>query len=252
MSNYKEVLDELEHNDPEYFEFFYRFEKLVQSETKIDEKNRYLGILGSLIGSKSIDYYPYIIEQVLTKILTPQEIKEVLYEAAFILGASTVYPFLKVTNDIFKQHNINLPLENQCKVSPEEALKKGIEKQKESFGPGMEDFHTKGPMNKWVVTFMYGQLYTREVLTVKQREIVITCIFIGYGDATPQFLQHVKALTNLGHGKWDLIQMILSLVPYIGYPRTFNALRAINEAVPDPLYMKVMKFAKGMYGSIFG
>lgn len=231
--SYKAMEQNIEQNDPEYTAFFKRFELMVKNESKIDDKSRYLGILGALIGAKAIDYFPIILEMSLDNILTPNEVKEVLYEAAYILGIANVFPFLKLTNDIFKAKNINLPLENQSKVAPGEGLQKGIEKQAEAFGPGMEKFHTMGPMAKWVVSFMYGEFYTREVLTVKERELVLSCIFIGHGDAAPQFNQHIKANIHVGNNKKFLIQMILSLVPYLGYPRTFNALKVLNDAIPD-------------------
>lgn len=238
--NYNNILMQMEKNDPEYYSFFKRFETIVNDETDIDEKSRYLGIIGALISSKNVDFFPIILEKALEHEVTPNEIKEVLYEAAYIIGIANVFPFITLANEFFKSKNIQLPLENQCKVTPEEALQKGIQKQAEAFGKGMENFHKIGPMQRWVTNFMYGEFYTREVLSVKQRELILACIFIAYGDSTAQLLQHIKANLHVGNDKKVLVQMIFSLVPYIGYPRTFNALRTVNQATNKGFLLSIL------------
>jgi 4-carboxymuconolactone decarboxylase len=66
-----------------------------------------------------------------------------------------------------------------------------------------------------------------------QLAALIGCqVLPGYRD--PQVRGHVAANLNVGNDRQTLISVITALLPFIGYPRTLNALAAINEAVPAP------------------
>lgn len=54
------------------------------------------------------------------------------------------------------------------------------------------------------------------------------------GGCEPQLLGHAKANMNIGNDKVFLIQLISQCLPFIGYPRTLNALEVINRAAEEP------------------
>ena len=49
------------------------------------------------------------------------------------------------------------------------------------------------------------------------------------GGCDLQVKGHVAASLNVGNDRARLIDVITQLLPFIGYPRTLNALRAIDE-----------------------
>jgi len=57
-------------------------------------------------------------------------------------------------------------------------------------------------------------------------------MLISLGGCEPQVKGHVTGNLNVGNDRARLIDVVTQLLPYIGYPRTLNALRVIDEVVP--------------------
>jgi 4-carboxymuconolactone decarboxylase len=57
-------------------------------------------------------------------------------------------------------------------------------------------------------------------------------MLISLGGCAPQARGHVAANLNVGNDRSVLLSVITHLLPFIGYPRTLNALRAINDVAP--------------------
>jgi len=52
------------------------------------------------------------------------------------------------------------------------------------------------------------------------------------GGVEPQVKAHVRGNLNVGNDRQLLINVITQLLPYIGYPRTLNAIACLNEIAP--------------------
>jgi 4-carboxymuconolactone decarboxylase len=52
------------------------------------------------------------------------------------------------------------------------------------------------------------------------------------GGCEPQAKGHVAAILNVGNDRRTLLSVVTQLLPFIGYPRTLNAIRVIDEVVP--------------------
>ena len=136
---------------------------------------------------------------------------------------------------MLKDKNISLPLETQATTTMQDRLKKGIQAQVDIFGENMKDFYKSGPdeskhINKWLAGNCFGDYYTRNGLDYKQREMITFCFLYAQGGCEPQLTSHAAANMKLGNDKQFLISVISQCLPFIGYPRTLNALRCINEA----------------------
>ena len=57
-------------------------------------------------------------------------------------------------------------------------------------------------------------------------------MLVSLGGCEPQVKGHVSANLHVGNDRARLIEMVTQLLPYIGYPRTLNALRVIDEVTP--------------------
>ena len=75
----------------------------------------------------------------------------------------------------------------------------------------------------------FGDYYTRGTLDLKMRELVTFTAIISIGGCEPQAKAHATANLSVGNTKADLIAVITTCLPYIGYPRTLNALSCVNE-----------------------
>ena len=63
---------------------------------------------------------------------------------------------------------------------------------------------------------------------------MLLSILIALGGVESQIKGHVKGNINVGNGRETLLSVITQLLPWAGYPRTLNALNALNEVAPTP------------------
>lgn len=226
----------LAETDPEFVERFnnFAFDEVVNSDD-LDGKTRFLAILATLLGCQGIDEFRVMLPAALNFGVTPVEAKEVIYQAVAYLGIGRVLPFLNAANEIFRARGIRLPLEGQARTTTENRLQAGEQAQIDIFGEGMRGFaetgrDTNGQVNKWLVDNCFGDYYTRGGLDYKQREMITFCFLAAQGGCEPQLTSHAAANMRVGNGREFLIQIVSQCLPYIGYPRSLNALRCVNDA----------------------
>ena len=94
----------------------------------------------------------------------------------------------------------------------------------------MKEAWKTGHMNRWLAANCFGDYYTRTGLTLVQRELITFCFLFAQGGCEPQLIGHAKGNMNLGNDKDFLIKVVSQCVPYIGYPRSLNAITCINKA----------------------
>ena len=146
-----------------------------------------------------------------------------------------MFPFLKAVNEALTARGVSLPLEGQATTTPKTRLEAGNQVQVDIFGEAMRGFQNSGPqesrhINKWLADNCFGDYYTRKGLDDKQREMITFCFLAAQGGCEPQLTSHATANIRIGNDKDFLIQVISQCLPYIGYPRSLNALRCVNEA----------------------
>lgn len=218
--------------DPEFIERFENFAfKEVPNEVdqQLDEKTRYMAILASLIGCGGTEAYKEILPRALNGGITPVVVKEIVYQAVDYLGYGKMLSFLDITNHFLEEQGIFLPLDDQQTTTIESRLEKGIEAQVKIFGNHMKEAWKQGHINRWLAANCFGDYYTRKGLDLQEREMITFCFLIAQGGCEPQIKAHVKGNMNLGNDKDFLIRIISQCLPYIGYPRSLNAIACIKE-----------------------
>lgn len=222
--------------DLEFIELFdnFAFDEVI-SHSLLDDKTRMIAILATLLGCQGIDEFKAMLNAAYNLKVTPVEIKEIVYQATAYLGIGRVFPFLHAVNDFIVANNIALPLKGQSTTTVENRLEKGRQVQVEIFGDSMKDFYQSGPkeskhINYWLTDNCFGDYYTRTGLDYKQREMITFCFLAAQGGCEPQLISHAKANMNIGNSKEFLIDVISQCIPFIGYPRSLNALRCLQDA----------------------
>lgn len=233
---FPEYVSEVAMTDPEYIERLdnFTFDEVVNQDD-LDDRTRFMAILATLIGCQGIDEFRAIVPASLNFGLTPVEIKEIVYQATDYCGIGRVLPFLTATNEIFKDLNIELPLPGQATTTMEDRLEKGVQTQVDIFGDGMKEFYKSGPeesrhINRWLAGNCFGDYYTRNGLDYRQREMITFCFLSAQGGCEPQLTSHAVANMRIVNDKEYLIKIISQCLPYIGYPRSLNALGCVNKA----------------------
>ncbi len=225
--------------DPEFIERFdnFAFDEVVNSDD-LDDHTRMMAILAALIGCQGIDEFRAMLPAALNFGVTPVEAKEIVYQAAAYLGIGWVFPFLHAANDILTARGVKLPLEGQATTTMDTRLEAGGQAQVDIFGEGMRGFQDSGPeesrhINKWLADNCFGDYYTRKGLDYRQREMITFCFLAAQGGCEPQLTSHAAANLRIGNDKAFLIKIISQCLPYIGYPRSLNALRCVNDAAKE-------------------
>ena len=225
---------DLQITDPEFMERFAHFafvEVPNEKDQQLDEKTRYMAILATLIGCGSLEVYKEILPKALACGITPVIAKETVYQATDYLGYGRMLPFLICTNEILAEKGVSLPLENQATTTLQTRLEKGIQAQVEIFGEHMKEAWKNGHINRWLAANCFGDYYTRKGLTLPQRELITFCFLMAQGGCEPQLVAHAKGNLNLGNDQAFLTKVVSQCLPYIGYPRSLNAITCINKAV---------------------
>lgn len=222
--------------DPEFIERFdnFAFDEVINHDD-LDDRTRFMAILATLLGCQGIDEFRAMLPAALNFGVTPVEAKEIVYQSVAYLGIGRVFPSLHAVNEVLTARGVKLPLEDQANTTTENRLEKGIQAQVDIFGEGMKEFYKSGPeesrhINYWLADNCFGDYYTRSGLDYNQREMITFCFLAAQGGCEPQLTSHAAANMKIGNNKSFLIKIISQCLPYIGYPRSLNALRCVNEA----------------------
>lgn len=223
---------DLHQTDPEFAERFayFAWEEVIREEQPLGEEIRYMVILATLIGCGGIEAYTEMLAKALDNGITPIAAKEIVYQATDYLGYGRMLPFLLITNDIFSRKGISLPLAGQATTTIDDRLEKGVEVQVQIFGESMREAWKKCPVNRWLAANCFGDYYTRNGLTLAERELITFCFLMAQGGCEPQLTAHAKGNMHVGNDREFLTKVVLQGLPYIGYPRSLNALSCINRA----------------------
>ncbi|NMM99802.1 carboxymuconolactone decarboxylase [Bifidobacterium sp. DSM 109958] len=231
----------LEQTDPEFVALFsnFAYDEVIHepgaNHPDLDDRTRSMAVLAALLGCQGLDEYELMLPVAMKAGVTPVEVKEIVYQAVAYLGFGRVLPFLRKTNQVLEAMDVALPLAPQSTTTPETRAAAGEQVQIDIFGEHMRGFAQSGPeetrhINKWLADNCFGDYYTRGGLDHRRREMITLCFLAAQGGCEPQLTAHAGANLKVGNEKAFLIAVVSQCMPYIGYPRTLNAIRCINDA----------------------
>ena len=222
--------------DPELIEIFdnFAFDEVLRN-SKLPVKTRLILQLAAIIASQAVGEYRAMLAAALNVGVLPIEAKEVLYQAVPYIGIAKAYDFIQATNDVLTERGVELPLPGQSTTMPETRMEKGLAAQKQIIGEDVvENLYASAPpdqmhIQRLLSAHCFGDHYTRTGLDVATRELVTLSLLAALGGCDLQVKGHVAANLHVGNDRTLLIDVVTQLLPFIGYPRTLNALRAITE-----------------------
>lgn len=229
----------LDATDPELAEIFRNFaDGEVRQYSHLDVKTRIMVTLASHIASQAPVPYRMMLDSALNAGITPVEIKEIVYQAVPYAGMAKTMEFIGITNEVLRQHGVSLPVERQSVTSPETRFDKGLALQKSVFGERIGQMHETAPQNqkhiqRYLSANCFGDYQTRTGLEMKMRELLTFSMLVSLGGCEPQVKGHIQGNVQVGNDKNTLLAVVTQLLPYIGYPRTLNAIACLNEMIPE-------------------
>jgi 4-carboxymuconolactone decarboxylase len=225
----------LKATDPELIELFdnWAFGEVLEQEV-LDVRTRLMVQLSALIACHAVNEYRVMLGGALNVGVTPIEVKEIVYQAVPYVGMARVFDFLHVTNEVLRSRGIELPLAGQSTTTPETRSEKGFEVQRRIFGERIDQMHAASPkdqlhIQRYLSANCFGDYYTRTGLDLRTRELLTFSMLASMGGCEAQLTGHVGGNLAVGNDQRVLVGTITQLLPFIGYPRTLNALRIVNE-----------------------
>ncbi len=222
-------------NDAEFFEAFMNFaldEAFLESKLELQE---YIKLtLAALIAIPSLDMYKTMLKAALKNSINPIVIKEIMYQAVPYVGFGQVSAFIKESNKIFAAHKIALPLESQRTTTRQNRQEKGLNIQRQIFGTAIDKANAQAPQDeKHIRRFLsancFGDYYTRNGIDLQFRELLTFVYIAALGGAESQLKAHISGNLTMGNDRAKLLVVITALVPYIGYPKSLNAIAALDS-----------------------
>jgi 4-carboxymuconolactone decarboxylase len=168
--------------------------------------------------------------------LSVEEVMEAVYHCTPYTGIATTYQAVVTVTEAFLENGIALPLPSRTKVKDAARYEEGLNAQVTLFGEGMRPNRTAdGPLTvdeiitSYVSAWCFGDFYTRGALDLQTHEFLTMCVLANLG--LPQFAGHVWGTFNAGYSKEKIMAAIAQCMPYMGTPRTLNAMRTVNETL---------------------
>ncbi|WP_295487279.1 carboxymuconolactone decarboxylase family protein [uncultured Pseudomonas sp.] len=85
----------------------------------------------------------------------------------------------------------------------------------------------------YLFEFPFGDIYSRPGLSLRDREIATVAALTAMGTATPQLKVHIEAALNVGLSQEEIIEILMQMAVYAGFPAALNGLFAAKEVFMD-------------------
>ena len=225
--------------DPELIETFdnFAFDEVL-SHGNLDARTRLMVQLASMIACQALREYRVMLGAALTVGVTPVEAKEILYQAVPYVGIAKVFDFIHATNEVLTERGVELPLPRQSTTTPENRAGEGpCGAEADHRRRVVDKLYASAPadqqhIQRYLSANCFGDSYTRTGVDVATRELLTFSMLVSLGGCDPQVKGHVAANLHVGNDRAKLIDVLTQLLPFIGYPRTLNGLRAVDEVAP--------------------
>jgi 4-carboxymuconolactone decarboxylase len=87
---------------------------------------------------------------------------------------------------------------------------------------------------KYVVEFPFGDIYSRPGLDLKTRELAAVAALTAMGNASPQLKVHIGYALTAGSSREEVLEVIMQMAVYAGFPAALNGLYAAKEVFQQP------------------
>ncbi|MGY3926106.1 carboxymuconolactone decarboxylase family protein [Aeromonas simiae] len=119
-------------------------------------------------------------------------------------------------------------------MSSTDRYQRGWEKLREIDGEVgeqvVQSLHDIAPdFARYLIEFPFGDIYARPGLDLKSREIAVVAALTALGNAAPQLKVHIQGALNVGVSRDEIVETIMQMAVYAGFPAALNGLAAAKE-----------------------
>ena len=224
-------------NDPEMMAILQKYIfGDVFSIGNLDNKTREMVTVTSLVIQQALPQLKAHVNALLNVGASPIEVREVIYQCAPYIGFPKTLNAIECMNVVFKERNINLPLENATTADETKRFAKGYEIQNPIYGDEIENLFKDLPANvgkdvsRLLTEVCFGDFYSRKGLDLKTRELLAIAALTTNGDIDI-LRSHIIGNLKIGNSPETITTVIVQCMPYIGFPKTFSALKVLKSVL---------------------
>lgn len=123
-------------------------------------------------------------------------------------------------------------------MDTQDRYRRGWEKLKEVDGEAgervIESLKDIAPdFARFLIEFPFGDIYSRPGLDLKSREIAVVAALTALGNALPQLKVHIHGALNVGCTRQEVVEVIMQMAVYAGFPSALNGLFAAKEVFKE-------------------
>jgi 4-carboxymuconolactone decarboxylase len=170
--------------------------------------------------------------------LTPEAIVEIIYVTTVFAGFPAGLNALAAARQVFTEQGV--------KVSPPKAhATEDTDRRKRGLAAVAVTSQTAGQhvldaladiapdMADFILDFSYGDVISRNVLTPAQKEIAMIAAATARGTMEPQLKVHIKAARAVGLTREQIVEVLIQMAGYAGFPASINGLIAARAAFAE-------------------
>ncbi len=171
--------------------------------------------------------------------VSPVQIMEALFQLVPFVGFARALNAVRVAREVFTQRGITFqpPVQTDRRDRYERGKEKLVEVDGQHGLDVIESLRDIAPdLGRYIVEFAFGDVYYRPWLSMPQRQLVTIGALTAFGDTAPQLRVHLGAALNVGLSRAQVIEALIHVVSYAGFPRVLNAVavaRQVFEERPD-------------------
>lgn len=201
----------------------------------LSDKQRAIVILTTLTASGTYEVIEKYAGAALRAGVTANEIRETLIQCTPYVGMEKVNLALKEAYKAFEKAGVADTVTEQGTVEEDTRFNNGLAAQQNIFGAeNINNMRNAAPpalkhIQDYLSAYCFGDFYTRKTLDLKMRELITFCAICSLGGCEPQAKAHAAANISVGNTREMLIDAITQCLPFIGFPRTLNAISCIDS-----------------------
>lgn len=86
---------------------------------------------------------------------------------------------------------------------------------------------------RMTIEFAFGDIYSRDTLDLRSREIVAIAVLAAGGNSVSQLRMHVESALNCGSSKAEIVEVLMQIALYAGFPASLNALADCHDLLAE-------------------
>jgi len=175
-----------------------------------------------LVGSNVMKYFLTNLKPIITTFL----IVAMLVLSAVYAASSEI----KASNRQSTNEEINI----MAQANGQSRYERGLEQLREIDGEAgekvIESLQDMAPdLARYTIEYPFGDIYSRPGLDLKSREIATIAALTAMGNSQPQLKVHIQAGLNVGLTQEEIVEVIMQMSVYSGFPTALNGIQAAKE-----------------------